>query len=39
MTSDSALDDEDLEDEEFVDEPIDDIEDEGPLVDFEDTEE
>ncbi|MBQ7716398.1 MAG: DNA gyrase subunit A [Prevotella sp.] len=39
MTSDPALDDEDLEDEEFVDEPIDDIEDEGPLVDFEDTEE
>ena len=39
MTSDPALDDEDLEDEEFVDEPIDDIEDEGPLVDFEDAEE
>ncbi|MBP3828293.1 MAG: DNA gyrase subunit A [Prevotella sp.] len=39
MTSDPALDDEDLEDEEFVDEPIDDAEDEGPLVDFEDTEE
>ena len=39
MTSDPALDEEDLEDEEFVDEPIDDIEDEGPLVDFEDTEE
>ena len=39
MTSDSALDDEDLEDVELVDEPIDDIEDEGPLVDFEDTEE
>lgn len=39
MTSDPVLDDEDLEDEEFVDEPIDDIEDEGPLVDFEDTEE